>query len=107
MYSGCKVKAVYIFSDDSAIFKNLNRKKINYIVVGGLAVNLHGIPRMTYDMDLLLEMNDSNLRKFITLVKKWGFKPKIPVNIIDFAKEEIRKEWINKKHMKAFNFVTG
>lgn len=40
--------------DYSGIFKELNAQKIKYIVVGGLAVNLHGIPRATYDIDLLL-----------------------------------------------------
>jgi hypothetical protein len=40
--------------DYLAIFKKLNERKIKYIVVGGIAVNLHGIPRMTYDIDLIL-----------------------------------------------------
>jgi len=35
------------------IFKRFNELKIDYLIVGGLAVNLHGVPRMTYDIDAI------------------------------------------------------
>ncbi len=44
------------------IFKKLNEKKIRYILAGGIAVNLHGIPRMTYDIDLIVDLEDRNLQ---------------------------------------------
>lgn len=91
--------------DYLAIFKTFNEKGIRYIVVGGVAINLHGIPRMTYDIDLLLDLEDENLERFLRLLKGWGFRPRIPVEIMDFAKEEKRQEWIQKKNMKAFNLV--
>ena len=91
--------------DYLAIFKKLNEKKIRYLVVGGIAVNLHGIPRMTYDVDLILDLEDENIKEFLQLLKGWGFKPKIPVDIMDFAKKEIRENWIKNKNMKAFNLV--
>jgi hypothetical protein len=87
------------------IFKILNERGIKYIVVGGIAVNLYGIPRMTYDIDLLLDLGDRNLKKFLRLLMEWGFKPKVSVNIMDFAKKEKREDWIKNKNMKAFNLV--
>jgi hypothetical protein len=89
--------------DYLGIFKELNRKKIKYIVVGGMAVNFHGIPRTTYDIDLLLYLEDKNLNKFLRLLKSWGFKPKVPVDIMDFADKNKRAVWIKNKNMKAFN----
>lgn len=91
--------------DYLAIFKEFNQKKIKYIVVGGMAINFYGIPRMTYDIDLILDLEDNNLRKYLCLMKKWGFRPKVPIDIMDFAKEEKRKDWIKNKNMKAFNLV--
>ncbi|MEK6591163.1 MAG: nucleotidyl transferase AbiEii/AbiGii toxin family protein [Nitrospinota bacterium] len=91
--------------DYLAIFKKLNERKIKYIVVGGIAVNLHGIPRMTYDIDLILDLEDKNLKRFLNQLKEWGFKPKVPVDIMDFAKRDKRDEWIKNKNMKAFNLV--
>lgn len=94
-----------VMLDYLAIFKRLNEEKVKYIVVGGIAVNLYGIPRMTYDIDLLLEMDDKNIKRFLQLLKAWGFKPKIPVDIMDFAKKDKRQEWIKNKNMRAFNLV--
>lgn len=91
--------------DYSGIFEKLNKKNIRYIVVGGMAVNLHGIPRMTYDIDLILDLEDENLKAFLELLKEWGFKPKVPVDIMDFAIKENREDWIRNKNMKAFNLV--
>ncbi|MCM8770816.1 MAG: hypothetical protein NC936_02980 [Candidatus Omnitrophica bacterium] len=91
--------------DYLGIFKEFNKKKIKYIVAGGMAVNFYGVPRMTYDIDLLLDMQDMNLKKFLLLMKKWGFKPKVPVAIMDFADRKKRQEWIKNKNMKAFNLV--
>jgi len=75
------------------------------MVVGGIAVNLYGIPRMTYDIDLLLDLEDKNIEAFLKLLKSWGFKPKVPVDIMDFANKDKREEWIKNKNMKAFTLV--
>lgn len=91
--------------DYLGIFKSFNENKIKYIIVGGLAVNFLGVPRITYDIDLLLDLEDKNLEKFLSLMKAWGFKPRVPVDIMDFAKREKRESWIKNKHMKAFNLV--
>ena len=91
--------------DYLAIFKKLNEKRVKYIVVGGIAVNLYGIPRMTYDIDLILDIEDKNLERFLRLLKEWGFQPKVPVDIMDFAKKDKREDWIRNKNMKAFNLV--
>jgi len=86
-----------------SILEELSKRNILFIVVGGVAVNLHGIPRMTYDIDILLKMEDENLKKFCSLMKEKGYKPKVPVDIMDFADKKKRAEWINEKNMKAFN----
>jgi predicted nucleotidyltransferase len=91
--------------DYLSIFKELIKKGVKFIVVGGIAVNLYGIPRMTYDIDLLLDLDDENLENFLRLLKEWGFKPKVPVDIMDFARRKMREDWIRNKNMKAFNLV--
>jgi hypothetical protein len=91
--------------DYAGILEELNNKGIKYIVCGGIAVNLLGIPRMTYDLDLLVDMKDENLEKLLNLLKTLGFKPKVPVDIMDFAERKKRDEWVNNKAMKAFNLI--
>ncbi len=87
-----------------AIFRKFNELGIEYIVVGGLAVNFQGVPRLTYDIDLLIYFSQKNVKKLVKQLLEWGYKPNIQVNPFDFADETIRKRWITEKNMKAFNF---
>jgi len=92
--------------DFQSIFKELNTQKIDYLVVGGLAVNFHGVPRMTYDIDLMILLQQENISKFVTKLTDWGYRPKIPVNPMDIADEAKRKSWVQEKRMKAINFYS-
>jgi len=92
--------------DYKTIFKELNELGIDYLVVGGLAVNLFGVPRLTYDIDLMILLETENIRKLVNKITQWGYKPKIPANPMDFADESKRNTWIHEKGMKAFNFFS-
>lgn len=94
--------------DYVGIFEEFNKRGIKYIVIGGIAVNLLGIPRMTYDVDLLLELKDVNIKKYIEFLHSLGYKSKIPViDMFDFIKKEKREDWIKNKFMKAFNLYNA
>ena len=93
--------------DYLGIFKRFNDEGIRYLVVGGLAMNLLGVPRATYDIDILIDLEDDNIQALMKLMKEWGFKPKVPVDVMDFADRSKRDEWIAKKNMKAFNLVNA
>lgn len=45
------------------ILEGLYNNKIKYLIVGGLAVNLYGIPRVTQDIDIILSMDKENILK--------------------------------------------
>jgi len=63
----------------------LDTSGVAYCVVGGLAVNLHGIPRTTYDVDLVVARNAANLARTEALLRGLGLTPRIPVKLADFA----------------------
>ena len=90
--------------DYRVIFKELNKSEIDYLVVGGLAVNFHGVPRMTYDIDLMISLELSNIFKLVNKLTEWGYRPKVPINPKDLADEGKRISWIKDKGMKAINF---
>lgn len=93
--------------DYKTIFKELNDLGIDYLVVGGLAVNLFGVPRLTYDIDLMILLEQNNIKKLVAKLGQWGYKPKIPGDPMDFADDSKRNSWIYEKGMKAFNFFSG
>jgi predicted nucleotidyltransferase len=86
------------------IFRAFQKQKVKYVLVGGIAVNLLGAMRNTADLDILVEMSDDNLKKIVQILKKQGYKVKQPVDPMKIADPKTRKDWIEKKHMKAFNF---
>lgn len=92
--------------DFQSIFKELNKQKIDYLVVGGLAVNLHGVPRMTYDIDIMILLEAKNVSKLTTKLTNWGYRPKVPINPMELADETKRNSWVQEKGMKAVNFYS-
>ena len=52
-----------------ALFAALNRKKVQYLVAGGWAVNLYGIERATGDLDLVVYLEKHNLEKVVAVMK--------------------------------------
>ncbi|MBW1708119.1 MAG: nucleotidyl transferase AbiEii/AbiGii toxin family protein [Deltaproteobacteria bacterium] len=90
--------------DFQRIFGELSGEGIDYVVIGGVAVNLHGIPRMTYDIDLMIFLNTENINKTVTKLENWGYSPRAPVQPGDLADEQVRNSWIREKNMKAFSF---
>lgn len=86
------------------ILKEFQKKKVKYVLVGGIAVNLLGSLRSTADLDILVEMSDENLAKIVKILKKRGYHVKSPVDPVGIADKNIRRDWIKNKHMKAFNF---
>lgn len=86
------------------ILKEFQKQKVKYVIVGGIAVNLHGWLRSTADTDILVEMSDENLKKVVGILRKKGYRVQQPVDPMGLADENIRYDWIHNKHMKAFNF---
>jgi len=50
----------------------LAQAKVDFIVVGGLAVTLAGYPRLTEDVDLLVKADPANINKMLTALGQFG-----------------------------------
>jgi len=81
------------------LFHSLNDESVRYLVAGGIAVNLYGIERATADIDIVLDIKEENLSKFIKVAKKLDLRPKVPVALDDFADENKREEWKYEKSL--------
>ena len=54
------------------VFASLNRHDVRYLVIGGIAAVLHGVPRATFDLDLLIEPADDNARALLAALTDAG-----------------------------------
>jgi len=80
----------------------LSKESVEFVLVGGLAVQLHGYLRMTYDIDLVLDMGDENLSRFIEVAKRFGLTPVTPVPIESLRNASLIDQWHREKGMLAF-----
>ncbi len=85
------------------LFKALNDAGVRYVVVGGLAVVLHGHPRMTVDVDLVVDLDEDHALRAIDTLVGIGLRPRVPVNPRDFADPAVREGWIRDRGMQVFS----
>ena len=84
------------------LLQALSTNGVDFVLVGGMAVQLHGYSRMTYDIDLVLSMTDVNLTRFIDIAKQFGLAPAIPVPIDSLKNASLIDQWHREKGMLAF-----
>ena len=87
-----------------AIFTALREGRVNFLVVGGLAVNAYGLLRFTKDADLVVELVPENIERAFAALAKLGYQPKVPITSSQFANAELRGQWIREKGMRVLQF---
>ena len=85
------------------LLTELSDAGIRYLVVGGVAVVLHGYVRATADLDLVIDLEPENIRRALQLLKDRGFHPRPPVPLEAFADGAERKRWIEERDLKVFS----
>lgn len=82
----------------------LSRMSVRFVIVGGVAVNLQGVPRFTADLDLAVPFERSNLEALGRALTGLGLRPRLPVPVEQLADEIVVREWIQERNLKAFTF---
>jgi hypothetical protein len=85
------------------VLSALNNAGVRYLVVGGVAVVLHGHLRTTGDLDLVVELSPDNLGRALGALEQSGFRPRPPVPLRSFADPEARRSWIETKNLQVFS----
>lgn len=87
------------------IISTLASEGIDFIICGGVALVLHGIERVTMDLDLSVDMKENNLQRFLKVMKKLNLIPRAPVpaeSLMDPAKRDLM---IKEKNALVFTFI--
>lgn len=88
------------------IFRALNRARVKYMVVGGVAVNLYGFVRFTGDIDVLVALDVKNLEKFSQVMKSLDYTQRLPVNVHELGDRKKVRQWMKEKGLKAYTFMS-
>jgi predicted nucleotidyltransferase len=72
--------------DFEDFIKLLNQYEVEYMIIGGYAMAFHGRPRYTGDLDIWINISESNAMKMLKVLEEFGFSS------LNFKKEDFLKE---------------
>lgn len=78
---------------------------VEFAVAGGFAVVLHGVPRMTFDLDIVVDLAADNMSRLVTALQAEGFRPRLPVPLSELQDPEKRREWIDSHNLTEFSLT--
>jgi hypothetical protein len=101
----------------------LQKHNVKYLIIGGIAAILYGVPRATFDLDILIEATPQNARNLLEALLEAGLGTasltsvdEILANEVTIFKDRVRidvqtstpgiefeKAWQNKKTMQYKN----
>jgi len=78
---------------------------IDFVVSGGVAVVLHGVERVTLDLDVSVDMRRDNLEPLLRLMSSRGMVPRVPVSPEILLEEDRRRWMVEEKNALVFTFI--
>lgn len=54
------------------VFASFRRHRVKYLVIGGIAAVLYGVPRATFDLDILIEASPENAQRLLDALSEAG-----------------------------------
>ncbi len=70
------------------LLRLLDEHGVRFLVVGGFAVAVHGIPRYTKELDLWVECSEDNARRLVGVLDAFGFGS-LGLQVEDFATPDL------------------
>jgi hypothetical protein len=83
------------------LFAALNRR-VDYVLIGGLAIALHGIERATMDIDVTVAMTPGNLSALVAMARELDMTPVLPVPLEALSNVDLLAQWHRERNFEAF-----
>jgi len=80
----------------------LAEARVEFVLVGGVAVGLQGCHRPTANVDVALAMDTVNVQRFLSVAQFFGLSPTLPVEPDALAQPEVIEQWYREKEMRVF-----
>lgn len=78
---------------------------VEYAVVGGVAVNLHGVPRMTYDVDIVIATDTATLLACSRAMASLQLVARLPLRLEDLSDPAERDRLERERNLIALTFT--
>lgn len=91
-------------TDFIGLFALLAAARVRFVLVGGLALVLRGLDRLTADVDLVIDLSPESAQAAVRAFTAAGYRPLAPVDPIALADPAQRREWQASRNMQVFSF---
>ena len=71
------------------VFKSLNAHDVRYVVIGGIAAIAHGVPRNTFDLDILIDATSENADRLLEALVSAGLGTASLIDATQLLSKEI------------------
>ena len=71
------------------VFASLQKHEVKYLIIGGIAAVLHGVPRATFDLDILIEASTQNVQRLLDALIEAKLGTATLISAGDLLKKEI------------------
>ncbi len=71
------------------VFESFQQHKVKYVVIGGIAAALYGVPRATFDLDILVEATPENAHRLLEALLDAGIGTASLTNVDELLSNEI------------------
>lgn len=78
---------------------------VRYALVGGVAVNLHGVPRMTYDVDIVVSTDQPSLAACRSALRQLGLQSRLPIALESLSSNDERLRLEQERNLIAVTFT--
>jgi hypothetical protein len=71
------------------VFESLQKHNVRYLVIGGIASILYGVPRATFDLDILIDPTEENTRALLDALLEAGLGTAGDISVEEILENEI------------------
>lgn len=78
---------------------------VEYIIGGGVAAVLHGVERVTLDIDIAVHMTPENIARLAEVTENLGLKPRVPIPVEALGDPELVRLMVEEKQALVYSLL--
>ncbi|HLA95803.1 MAG TPA: hypothetical protein VK612_08785 [Pyrinomonadaceae bacterium] len=95
-------------TDFKELFKSLNSNKVEYLLIGGYAVIIHGYVRNTSDLDLVVSRDAENAARCVNALTEFGFAgPDLKDSLFASPEKNLLRMGVAPVKIEILNYLEG
>ncbi|MGB7068849.1 MAG: nucleotidyltransferase [Pyrinomonadaceae bacterium] len=93
--------------DFKELFRSLNAKGVEYLLIGGYAVIIHGYVRNTNDIDIAVSNDSENIARCLEALVDFGFGGPELKKALTSTKKNVVRMGVEPMKIEILNYLNG